>query len=96
MNLRVESQAGFGGEQEPVAFWLGARRLVVRAITDRWFAPTQRWCKVDVDDDQTYVLRCQETTGQWDLAALTCPYWLPVAVGAFTTTARGVGHVAVS
>jgi hypothetical protein len=72
MNLRVESQAGFGGEQEPVAFWLGARRLLVRAITDRWFAPTQRWCKVDVDDDQTYVLRCQETTGQWDLAALTC------------------------
>ena len=71
MILRVECYAGYRGEQEPVAFWFGARRLVVRAIIDRWFAPTKRWCKVDADDDQTYVLRYEEATAQWDLAALT-------------------------
>ena len=71
MILRVECYADYRGEQEPVAFWFGARRLAVRAITDRWFAPTQRWCKVDADDDQTYVLRYENATGQWDLAALT-------------------------
>lgn len=71
MTLRVQCYAGYRGEQEPAAFWFGARRFVVRAVTDRWFAPTQRWFKVDADDDQTYVLRYEETTGQWDLAALT-------------------------
>jgi len=54
MILRVECCAGYRGEREPMAFWFGARRLVVRAIVDRWFAPTQRWFKVDADDDQTY------------------------------------------
>jgi hypothetical protein len=67
MSLHIECEAGYRGEQEPVAFWFGTRRVVVRAITDRWFAPTQRWCKVDADDDQTYVLRYEETTGSGTL-----------------------------
>jgi hypothetical protein len=71
MILRVECHAGYRGEQEPIAFWFGTRRLIVRAIVDRWFAPTQRWVKIDAGDDQTYVLRYEEATGQWDLAALT-------------------------
>lgn len=71
MTLRVECYAGYRGEQEPIAFWLGARRLVVRAIVDRWFAPTRRWFKVEADDDQTYVLRFDEVNGEWELAALT-------------------------
>ncbi|HET7525546.1 MAG TPA: hypothetical protein VFK10_06345 [Burkholderiaceae bacterium] len=71
MMLRVECCAGYRCEQEPTAFWFGARRLVVRAVVDRWFAPRQRWFKVEADDDQTYVLRLEEATGEWDLAALT-------------------------
>ena len=47
MAIRVECYAGYRGEQEPLAFWLGKRRLAVRAVIDRWFAPTQRWFKVD-------------------------------------------------
>ena len=52
-------------------FWLGARRLEVRAIVDRWFAPTQRWFKVDAEDGQLYVLRHDETRDEWELVALT-------------------------
>lgn len=69
MPIRVESYAGYRGDQEPVAFWLGERRLSVRAIVDRWFAPTQRWFRVDADDDNMYVLRLNESTGDWDIAA---------------------------
>jgi hypothetical protein len=69
MAIRVECYAGYRGEQEPLAFWLGERRLVVHRIVDRWFAPTQRWFKVDVDDGHLYVLRYDETTGDWELAA---------------------------
>ena len=71
MKLRVECYAGCPGEQEPLALWLGERRLNVRAIVDRWFAPTQRWFKVDADDGHTYVLRHDESTGRWELAAFT-------------------------
>jgi len=69
MTTRVECYAGHRGEQEPVAFWLGERRLAVQAIVDRWFGPTQRWFKVDAEDGDVYVLRHDETTGEWDLAA---------------------------
>jgi hypothetical protein len=71
MALRVECYAGYRGEQEPVAFWLGERRLVVGEIVDRWFAPAQRWFRVRADDGDTYVLRHDEGAGSWELAAFT-------------------------
>jgi len=71
MILRVESQPGYRGEQEPLAFWLGERHLGVRRIIDRWFAPTQRWYKVEADDGHIYVLRHDEATAHWELAAYT-------------------------
>jgi hypothetical protein len=71
MRIRVECYSGYRGEQEPLAFWLGERRLTVRAIVDRWFAPTQRWFKLDADDEHTYILRYDEPRGDWELAAYT-------------------------
>lgn len=71
MAIQVECEAGHRGEPEPVVFWLGRRRLAVRGILDRWFAPARRWYKVDADDGQHYVLRHDEATGEWELAALT-------------------------
>jgi hypothetical protein len=71
MAIRVECIAGDRGEREPCVFWLGRRRVAVRGVVDRWFAPTQRWFKVDADDDQHYILRHDEATGEWELAALT-------------------------
>jgi hypothetical protein len=71
MALRVESSAGPRGEPEPSVVWFGERRVAVRAVVDRWFAPAMRWFRIDGDDGQLYVLRHDEATGQWDLAALT-------------------------
>lgn len=71
MSIRVECYAGYRGEQEPLAFWLGERRIGVRAIVDRWFAPDQRWFKVEADDGDTYVLRYDEADSAWELAAFT-------------------------
>lgn len=69
MTIRVECQSGYRGEREPLAFWLGERRVAVRAVTDRWFAPQQRWFRVDADDDSMYVLRHDEASGNWEIAA---------------------------
>jgi hypothetical protein len=73
MTIRVECYAGYRGEQEPTAFWLGERRLAVRAIVDRWFAPESRWFRVDADDGNLYVLRHDDEKGEWELAAFTRP-----------------------
>ena len=69
MAIRVECYAGYRAEQEPLAFWLGERRLAVRSIVDRWFAPTQRWFKVEADDGYAYVLRHDEPSNDWEIAA---------------------------
>jgi hypothetical protein len=69
MGTRVECYSGYRGEQEPVAFWLGEQRLEVRAIVDRWFGPSRRWFKVDAEDGDVYVLRHDEATHTWDIAA---------------------------
>jgi hypothetical protein len=71
MTIRVACHAGHRDEREPLAFWLGGRRLAVLGIVDRWCAPTQRWFKVEAEDGQLYVLRHDEATGDWELAALT-------------------------
>jgi hypothetical protein len=71
MAIRVESYAGYRGEQEPRAFWLGERRLDVLEIVDRWMEPQRRWYKVHAGDGHTYILRHDEQAGEWDLAAFT-------------------------
>lgn len=71
MPIHVECYAGYRAEQEPIAFRLGDRRLEVRAIVDRWYAPTRRWFKVDADDGNVYVLRYDEASDAWEIAAFT-------------------------
>jgi len=71
MAIRVECYAGYRGEQEPRAFRLGERRLEVGEIVDRWLEPDRRWFKCRASDGNAYILRHDETTGEWDLAAFT-------------------------
>ena len=69
MAIRAECYAGYRGEQEPLAFWLGERRLTVRDVVDRWVAPEQRWFKVDANDGNVYVLRYDELSEAWEIVA---------------------------
>ena len=70
MDIRVESRAAAGGDLEPEVIWFGSRRLPVLAIVDRWYGPSQRWWKLETSDG-LYVLRRDDRTGEWDLAAVT-------------------------
>ena len=62
-------EAGLSGESEPAVVWFGSRRLEVRAILDRWYGTNRRWWKLETDDGQ-YVLRRDDDSGQWELAAV--------------------------
>jgi len=69
--MRVECYAGYRGEQEPRAFWLGERRVAALEIVDRWVAPDRRYFKVRADDGHFYILRHDEAKEQWTLGAFT-------------------------
>lgn len=71
MGIRVQCYSGYRGEQEPRAFWLGERRIGVESIVDRWFGPQQRWYRVATDDGNAYVLRHDEPSDAWEIAAFT-------------------------
>jgi hypothetical protein len=68
--IQVECVApGPDGSADPAVIWFGARRVEVRAVTDRWFGSDQRWWKVETVDG-TYIVRLDEATGTWELAAV--------------------------
>jgi len=69
MDIRVEYEQGPAGEPEPAVVWFGSRRLVVHAIVDRWYGTDRRWWKVETDDG-LYVLRRDDRSGEWELAAV--------------------------
>jgi len=69
MAIRVECYAGYRGDEEPRAFWLGERKLEVLGVEDRWLGPDYRYFRVAASDGDIYVLKHDERAGEWDLAA---------------------------
>jgi hypothetical protein len=68
--IRVECTAsGMNGAADPTAIWFGARRVQVRAVTDRWHGRNQRWWKVQTIDG-LYIVRLDELASTWELAAV--------------------------
>lgn len=69
MALRVDCMPGHAGDPEPSALWFGQRRVGVLGILDRWWGTGMRWWKVDTDEGP-YVVRLDQRSGEWDLAAI--------------------------
>ncbi|RDD60583.1 hypothetical protein [Ferruginivarius sediminum] len=69
IRVRVECYAGHRGEQEPRRFFLGQgeRAIQVVAILDRWIGPDHRYFKLTGDDHALYILRHDETAGEWEM-----------------------------
>jgi hypothetical protein len=67
LSIRVECHAGHRADEEPRAFHIGARRVEVVEIVDRWLAPDHRYFKVRGVDDGIYILRHDITADRWEL-----------------------------
>ena len=68
--LRVECvESATDSPGDPAVIWFGARRVEVRAVTDRWFGREQRWWKVETVDG-SYIVRLDQSSGTWELAAV--------------------------
>jgi hypothetical protein len=67
--LNVELRESPAGVLEPRVIWFGSRRVDVRAIVDRWYGTDRQWWKVETDEG-VYVLRLDEASAIWELAAV--------------------------
>ncbi len=67
MRIRVECYAGYRGEETPRRFWLGAKKIEVQDVLDRWMAPDHRCFKVLGHDKAVYILRHDAVSWDWDL-----------------------------
>jgi hypothetical protein len=71
--LQVESGTASSGEEEPIAFALGARHIVVVRIVDRWPGADHVYFKVAADDGATYILRHDLAARQWEMTLFQSP-----------------------
>lgn len=65
--IRVECYAGYRGEETPLRFYFGERKVEVVAVLDRWLAPDHRYFKVKGDDGGTYIVRYDVPSDRWEL-----------------------------
>lgn len=67
MKIRVECHAGYRGEETPRVVWMGARRVEVEEVLDRWLSPDHRYFKVRTTDPAICILRHDGGTWEWEL-----------------------------
>jgi hypothetical protein len=65
--LRVECYSGYRGEETPRWLLLGARKVEVVDVIDRWLAPECRYFKVAGADGARYIVRHDTGSACWDL-----------------------------
>jgi len=73
-HLRVETEAGPGGEELPRRFYLRERPVEVTEVVDRWPGrdrSDRRYFKVRGDDGDLYILRHDPLDGHWELTLFT-------------------------
>jgi hypothetical protein len=69
--LAVDCYAGHRGEETPRALRMGARRVEVTAVLDRWLAPEHRYFKLRGDDGDVYIVRHATAADKWELTMFT-------------------------
>jgi hypothetical protein len=65
--LKVESYAGYKGDQYPRRFMLGEKILEVDEVEDQWYSPSSQYFRVRAGDGNIYVLRHDQELQHWSL-----------------------------
>lgn len=65
--LKVVCYAGYRADEAPLRFFIGTRKIEVQKILDRWLGEDHRYFKVCGDDGDTYILRHDSGSDEWEL-----------------------------
>ena len=69
--IRVEAIADGRGEPTPRRFYLGARRIEVAEVLDRWLGSDRSYYKVRAVDGDLYILLHEPGIDRWELTLFT-------------------------
>ena len=67
MDMKVESYAGYKGEETPRAFTLDGVRILVQDVIERWYSESHSYFRVCASDQHRYVLRYDLDREQWEM-----------------------------
>lgn len=67
MKIRVDCYAGYRGEETPLCIWVGARKVEVVEVLDRWLAPDHRYFKIRTSDQALVIVRHDSRSWEWEL-----------------------------
>lgn len=65
--VRVECSSGHHGEEVPLVFFVGDRRIEILEVLDRWPGRDHRYFKVRGSDSGLYILRHDAPSGEWEI-----------------------------
>ncbi|HYL82517.1 MAG TPA: hypothetical protein VEU07_16995 [Candidatus Acidoferrum sp.] len=71
--LVVECYSGYAADERPVAIQLGARRIPVQLVIDRWYGEDHAYFKLAGEDGAVYLVRQDRTSDTWELIRTESP-----------------------
>jgi len=69
----VECYAGHRADERPIALRLGARRIAVREILDRWRGEDHTYFKLLGEEGAVYLIRQDQHEDRWELILFEHP-----------------------
>jgi hypothetical protein len=71
--LLVECYSGYAADERPVSLQMGARRIAVRELMDRWYGEDHAYFKLAGEDGAVYLIRQDRTSDTWELILMEVP-----------------------
>ena len=67
MHIKVECYPGYCGEATPQCLFIGAHKIDLVDVIDRWLSPQDRYFKLRGGDNGIYILRHLVAADRWEL-----------------------------
>jgi hypothetical protein len=73
VRIVVECYSGYAADERPMALLLGARRIPVQTVVDRWYGEDHAYFKLAGQDGAVYLIRQDRTSDTWELILMDSP-----------------------
>ncbi len=70
IKIEVVAYSGYKANERPMYFVLGAQKMEVKSILDRWYGPEHDYFKVLADNDREYIIKWNRILDAWFLVKI--------------------------